>query len=153
MMEGQARNFEELSHEFIETLEISWRAVHAVWLTATLLLIAVSLADDFGLFGYLSWLVTHFLPAIIYLISFSLMSWLVVRQAPRQESSWRPLAMRLFANSFFAGLIVGFGVAFFKLFWYHQLWTVFNLITEPLITALIGLIIVGVGGWIYFRFS
>ncbi|MFH1173194.1 MAG: hypothetical protein V1692_01530 [bacterium] len=37
-----------------------------------------------------------------------------------------------------AGLTIGLIVAIFKIFWYHQFWTFFNLISEPLLTALVG---------------
>lgn len=143
----QRLNFE---HELFETMEISWRTVHLIWPSVTLLLILIFVINDYGGWGSFSWLIIHLGPMVVYLIGFVLMTWLIIRQAPRQEDSWKGLAGRLFANAFFAGMISGFLVAVFKLFWYYELWTVFNLITEPLITGFIGLIITGVLGWSYF---
>lgn len=37
------------------------------------------------------------------------------------------------------GLVMGLIVAIIEIVWYRQLWTVFNLIAEPLATALLGL--------------
>jgi len=44
------------------------------------------------------------------------------------------------------GLILGFILAIFELIWYHKLWTVFNLITEPVMTGIIGFLMSGLIG-------
>jgi hypothetical protein len=48
---------------------------------------------------------------------------------------------RLMVQAFLAGLLLGFIVAIFKLVLYRELWTVFNLLAEPLRTALFGLLV------------
>jgi hypothetical protein len=45
-----------------------------------------------------------------------------------------------------AGFILGFILAIFKLVWYYKLWTAFNLITEPVTTAILGFLVSGVTG-------
>jgi|GEM_PF-1584487 len=49
---------------------------------------------------------------------------------------------RLFIEAFIAGIIAGFLIALYKILAYHEIWVVFNLIAEPLRTALFGLLIV-----------
>jgi hypothetical protein len=46
------------------------------------------------------------------------------------------------------GVILGIILAIFKLFWYYKVWTFFNLITEPIITGIMGFLICGAIGWI-----
>lgn len=45
------------------------------------------------------------------------------------------------------GLVGGVILALFQLFWYHDLWTVFNLIGQPLLLAAEGLVI----SWLTYR--
>jgi hypothetical protein len=47
-----------------------------------------------------------------------------------------------------AGVILGIILAIFKLFWYYKVWTFFNLITEPIITGIMGFLICGAMGWV-----
>ncbi len=55
--------------------------------------------------------------------------------------AWQVSKLRMSSSGkigFLAGFILGLIVAIFRLIWYHKLWTIFNLVTEPIIIALIG---------------
>lgn len=47
-----------------------------------------------------------------------------------------------------AGVILGIILAVFKLIWYFKVWTFFNLITEPILTGVMGFLICGAVGWL-----
>ena len=48
---------------------------------------------------------------------------------------------RLLVAAFLAGLLITFPVAIYKVFAYRELWTVFNLLAEPIRTSLFGLLL------------
>lgn len=48
---------------------------------------------------------------------------------------------RLMVEAFFTGVIIGLAVAVYKVFAYYELWTLFNLLSEPIRTALFGLLV------------
>ena len=48
---------------------------------------------------------------------------------------------QLYTAVILAGIITGCVLAVFQLFWYFELWTIFNLIGQPLLFALIGLVV------------
>src|SRR3989338_4909146 len=49
---------------------------------------------------------------------------------------------RLMVEAFMAGLIIGLAIAVYKILVYYQLWTLFNLLAEPIRTALFGLLVI-----------
>ena len=49
---------------------------------------------------------------------------------------------RLMVEAFMAGLIIGLAIAVYKILAYYQLWTLFNLLAEPIRTALFGLLVI-----------
>jgi len=57
----------------------------------------------------------------------------------RQSGSYR-LAAR---NGAIIGFFLGVIIAIFKILWFYKLWTVFNLLTEPIEYLLLGLIVSG----------
>jgi len=48
---------------------------------------------------------------------------------------------RLIVEAFVTGVIIGLAVAIYKIFAYYELWTLFNLLAEPIRTALFGLLV------------
>jgi RsiW-degrading membrane proteinase PrsW (M82 family) len=48
---------------------------------------------------------------------------------------------RLRIETFLAGIFLGLAIAIYKVFAYRELWTVFNLLAEPIRTALFGLLV------------
>lgn len=49
-----------------------------------------------------------------------------------------PIAVPAYLAGAIGGFLIGLAVAIFKIFWYHKFWTFFNLISEPLLTGLVG---------------
>ena len=57
---------------------------------------------------------------------------------------WRKFlldANRLMVEAFVTGLVLGLVIAVYKVIVYQELWTVFNIIAEPIRTALFGLLV------------
>src|SRR3990167_4627186 len=52
---------------------------------------------------------------------------------------------RLFVSLFLAGALIGFFSALFKVLAFQELWTAFNILAEPMRTALLALVI----GWLF----
>jgi len=58
--------------------------------------------------------------------------------------AWQSGSYRLAArNGAIIGFFLGIIIAIFKILWFYQLWTVFNLLTEPIEYLLLGLIVSG----------
>lgn len=55
------------------------------------------------------------------------------------------------AAAVLGGLITGFLLAVFQLFWYFELWTFFNIIGQPLLMAAMGLVTVWLATSIFFN--
>ena len=51
---------------------------------------------------------------------------------------------RLMVEAFMTGIILGLAIAVYKTFAYRELWTIFNLLAEPIRIALFGLLVIWV---------
>lgn len=75
---------------------------------------------------------TFYLIWLVNFIVFVYISWYLIKkhQAP---------FFQIVVASTMAGIIIGVCVALFKLIWFRHFYLIFNLITEPMITAIVGI--------------
>ena len=95
---------------------------------------------------------------VILLNLSALFGWLAAALLPALLASFLLLRRRFsIAATVTAGAFTGFGIglltALFELAWYRQLWTVFNLVAEPFLGLLVGLVSAGFTWILLVRFT
>ena len=83
-------------------------------------------------------------PAIPYVFYWSIIAvtFSALLLAPWQR--YQHESERLMIEAFMAGIFVGLAIAIYKVFAYREFWTLFNLLAEPIRTALFGLLVIWV---------
>ncbi len=71
---------------------------------------------------------------LLWLVYLFFLGWLFSKiRVDFKEGLWQATV-----TVFLAGLSLGILIAIFKLIWFHEYWTIFNLIIEPMVLALLG---------------
>lgn len=85
---------------------------------------------------------TEYLEASLFLMKTACFLWIGARVGGRYREPIRVAAM----TGGFAGMGTGLVIAFSKLFVIQEAWTLFNCITEPVVTGIVGYVVAGLGG-------
>ena len=106
-----------------------------------LLIIVIEIINSFFIFDFGGINFNNLLAWLLKISFFVYLTWLGIKE--------NRLAEKIGEDNLKLGLILGLILAVFKIFFYHRLWTIFNLMAEPLILGLIagGIGWIGVWGW------
>ncbi len=119
---------------FVATLagrELPFYFKFAFW--PTLIAVVLQIASEFGA-------TPAFFPWLVDALAIGYLAWAI----QRREAGSMSQAITLGA---IAGIIIGFFLALFKLVYYHLFFYLFNLFTEPVITALFGATLSAIVYW------
>ena len=128
--------------EFLYGKSLKWYKEIALWPMFILLVVEIGIRVVQSKYFYLSpaevfnWLIN-----IVRVIIFIYLSIVAIRQFKASKQQTITAAVS-------GGLLVGFLLAIFQLFWYFELWAFFNLIGQPLLLAVEGAIV----SWLIYSF-
>jgi len=127
--------------ELIYGRNLKWYQDAALWPMFILLLLEIGLrVVQTKYFSASEPMIFSWLVGLARLSLFSYLAFSAIRQ-------FKATARQVMTAAVLGGLVVGFIMALFQLVWYFELWTLFNLIGQPLVMALEGLVI----SWLIIR--
>jgi hypothetical protein len=115
--------------------KLDWYKEVVVWPMFILLVVEIGIRvlDR----NYLNLLNKEILDYFIYVVRIILFAYLAISAVKKYQASQ---AQVIFA-AVLGGVVTGFLLAVFQLFWYFELWTIFNIIGQPLLMAVMGVVI------------
>lgn len=141
LQKRKMRQLEEAG-EFLYGKSLKWYKEVALWPMFILLVVEVGVRVMQTKYFFLwspqifNWIIT-----IARVILFTYLAVTAVKQFKADK-------MQTISAAIIGGVVVGFILAIFQLFWYFELWTFFNLIGQPLLLAAEGTII----SWLVYIF-
>jgi len=131
--------------ELIYGQPLKWYSDIASWPMFIILVIEIGLrVMQTKYYGSTNPLVFNTIIDAVRLAMFIYLSLIAVKQ-------FKATKKQVYTSAVLGGLVAGFILAIFQLFWYFELWTFFNLIGQPLLLAAEGLVISWLIVKIFFR--
>lgn len=124
---------------------LSWYKEVALW--PMFILLIIELGVRVVQTKYLSFWNEEIFSYLIYLSRLILFSYLGI-SAIKQ---YKAVKIQAITAAALGGLIAGFLLAVFQLFWYFELWTFFNIIGQPLLMAAMGVVITWLVSTLFYK--